>query len=189
MTITHAAPRGNPSRPYPLRRAPGRRMLRLLITAAVSAALFLCGPAIYAQQGRTEHGSLDRFEADGVTLAWAILKAAAGISPDNDLIVLRLAVKGTAAPAAEVHGVDPFGGERKTMSASPGPGNTLELRLPRSHFADFPRTEILVFETQDALRSGRAPVLTVYYLGIPDTTPEFLDRDRMEAYIAERIGG
>lgn len=123
-------------------------------------------------------------------LAWAILKAAAGISPDNDLIVLRLAVKGTAAPAAEVHGVDPFGGERKTLSAAPGPENSLELRLPRSHFADFPRTEILVFETQEALRSGgRGPVLTLYYLGIPDTTPEFLDREKMESYLKERIGG
>ena len=80
-------------------------------------------------------------------------------------------------------------GATAIVPVTPGPGKTAEARLPRSHFADYPRTEILVFETQDALRSGRAPVLTVYYLGIPDTTPEFLDRDRMEAYIAERIGG
>ena len=31
------------------------------------------------------------------------------------------------------------------------------------------------------------PVLLVYYQGVPDTTPEFDDAVKLEAYLAERL--
>ena len=31
---------------------------------------------------------------------------------------------------------------------------------------------------------ARRPALTVYYLGVPDTTPEFASEDRLFAYLA-----
>jgi hypothetical protein len=30
-------------------------------------------------------------------------------------------------------------------------------------------------------------VLTVFYLGVPDTTPEFADAAKLDAYLAERL--
>ncbi len=160
--------------------------------AAVCAA-FLLAAGLPAQEGRTEHGSLDFYAGDGFRLAWAVLKAGPGRSPDEDIIVLRItgiaaAGLASAAPAAEAYGVDPFGGDRKLLPAAPGPEGTIELRLPRSHFADFPRTEIALFAGPEARKTG-GPALNVYFLGIPDTTPEFLDPEKMEAYLKERLGG
>jgi hypothetical protein len=145
--------------------------------AAAGAVLFLSGSNITAQQVRTEHGGLDTYSADGISLAWAILKAEAGQNPEKDLILLRIVLQNGKIPAVTVIGIDPFSGERKSLPAAPGPGQSVEVRLPRSHFADYPRTEILFTE------SAR----TIYYVGIPDTTPEFLGREKMETHLTERL--
>jgi hypothetical protein len=55
------------------------------------------------------------------------------------------------------------------------------VRIPRGSFADFPRTE------WQFLGSGKEPRLTVFYLGVPDTTPEFADEARLDAYLEERL--
>jgi hypothetical protein len=74
------------------------------------------------------------------------------------------------------------GGARRPVG--PGPAApivlsqpaTVELWVRRGDFADHPRLEIHLY--------GRAaPVLTVYYLGVPDTTPEFVSEALLDAYL------
>ncbi len=159
--------------------------------AALGAVLLLAAAGLFAQKGTVEHGSLDIFAAQGFRLAWGVLKAGAGGSPDDDAVVVRV-VRDAASdgiprePSLEAYGVDPFGGERKTLAPAAGPGKSRELRLPRSHFADFPRTEIMFFSGPGEV--GRtAPVITVYFVGIPDTTPEFLDAAKLDSYLTARL--
>ena len=40
-----------------------------------------------------------------------------------------------------------------------------------------------VYASEEDWRAGR-PVLTVYYLGVPDTTPEFASEASLLAYLA-----
>ena len=57
------------------------------------------------------------------------------------------------------------------------------MRVPRAHFADFPRTEVRLFGAAGAGATG-APKLVVFYLGVPDTTPEFASAAALESYLA-----
>ena len=57
----------------------------------------------------------------------------------------------------------------------------LEIRIPRASFADYPRTE------WQLTGSGTGLPLTVFYLGIPDTTPEFPDEAKLESYLEARL--
>ena len=51
----------------------------------------------------------------------------------------------------------------------------IDVRVPRAHFADFPRTELRLFASATPAPAD-APELVVFYLGVPDTTPEFAVR-------------
>ena len=58
--------------------------------------------------------------------------------------------------------------------------------MPRSSFADLPRTEFRFFPSA-ADAQVDAPRLVVYFLGIPDTTPEFAEPAALDKYLAGRI--
>ena len=60
------------------------------------------------------------------------------------------------------------------------------LRIPRAQFADYPRTEFRFFDSGGA-RASRCAELVVFYLGVPDTTPEFADAAKLDASLSERI--
>lgn len=61
-----------------------------------------------------------------------------------------------------------------------------DIVVPRRLLADHPSLELHFAAGADALAAGR-PAFTIYYLGVPDTTPEFLDRAAMEAYLAGKV--
>jgi len=156
---------------------PAPRIRHFAFAIGMASILLLSAQAVTAQSLRTEYGSLDAYSNEGLSLAWAILKAEAGQGPENDCILLRIVMRDGSTPALLVSGVDPFTGDRKQLSTVKGPGPSTELRLPRSHFADYPRTEILFSDLG----------WMIYYFGIPDTTPEFLDEAKMEVYLAARL--
>ena len=39
-----------------------------------------------------------------------------------------------------------------------------------------------------AVAGAMVPIMVVFYLGVPDTTPEFADAAKLDAYLADRIG-
>lgn len=137
------------------------------------AAMFLASAAVAADI----HGETDAFSRDGVALAWAISR---GKDEAGTMVVVRVATD-TSIKSVTVKGQDPFTkAEKVLVAARPIDGGT-EIRLPRAGFADFPRTE------WDFLGADGQPKLRVYYLGIPDTTPEFPDEQRLAAYLTKRV--
>ena len=132
-----------------------------------------------AQAQSEMHGSADVFAAPGVGLAWAIAR---GATESDTNVVLRIVSGPMVFPSIAVVGVDPFTKVEKVWrAASPSPGD-LEIRIPRAQFGDFPRTEVRLYGTL-----APSPVLVVFYLGVPDTTPEFIESAKLDAYLAERI--
>ena len=132
---------------------------------------FICPPA----QAGEVHGASDAYAGNGVAIAWGVLR---GANEDSTTVVLRLAVDAKRYSRVEVAGVDPFTRDTKIRVAATALGAGLDLRLPRAGFAEYPRTE---------LRFSGAQSLVVYYLGIPDTTPEFASAAALEAHLRARL--
>lgn len=153
--------------------------------AAVSTAClwFFCSGTASAQNpAATEvHGVGDTYAGAGIAIAWGILR---GASESATLVVLRVAADRGKYKTVEVVGRNPFSkGERKLLDTQPISGR-LEVRIPRASFADFPRTE-LRFAADSPASTARAVI--VYYLGVPDTTPEFANEAGLDAYLTDRI--
>ena len=121
------------------------------------------------------HGASDTFAGEGVAIVWGVLR---GESEESTIVVLRLAADARRYRRVEVAGIDPFTRDTKIRFAASAIGAGLDVRLPRAGFADHPRTE---------LRFSGGEALLVYYLGIPDTAPEFTTAGALEAHFAARM--
>ena len=166
-------------------RQPTSNGFRFVLIALALVATVVGGRAAAADSAREVHGSADVYAAPGVALAWGILR---GARETATLVVVRVAVDRQAFGALEVIGVDPFTQKTERRLAPTALTDRLDVRIPRAQFADFPRTELRFFASASP-SSGDAPKLVVYYLGIPDTTPEFPTDAALEKYLAARIGG
>ncbi len=154
---------------------PVRRSL-LGVLAAGPAAWSL--PVRAADAVATEvHGSSDAYGEPGVALAWAVRR---GADERSTQVVLRIVVDPVRYPRLAVVGRDPFGGAEHVLLAPAATAGRVELAIPRTHFGDFPRTEI-------RLHTPGGPARAIYYLGVPDTTPEFASELALDAYLAQRI--
>jgi hypothetical protein len=147
----------------------------------VLAVVSLIGdPGVAGAQGREVHGENSTFAGPGVVVAWGILKQPV---EDESEVVIRIVATDPEYSHLAAEGVDPFSGARRPIGpAAPvvlSPA-TVELRVRRGAFADHPRLEIHLYRRA-------APVLTVYYLGVPDTTPEFVSEARLRAYLDDAV--
>ena len=154
----------------------GRR--RFVVACCACAALHAV--AAGGVPPREAHGSADAYAAPGVALAWAVLR---GPSEAGTRVVIRVVADPLLYTALAVIGRDPFTGRAQPLLARTPVAGTIDLTVPRAHFADFPRTEL----TFDGAAPAAAPALVVYFAGVPDTTPEFATADRLDAYLAARI--
>ena len=142
-----------------------------LFTALIFVSSLFCSPVIAGEV----HGASDAFAGDGVVIDWGVLR---GANEESTTVVLRLAADARRYSRVEVAGIDPFTRAAKIRYPVTRLGAGLDVPLPRAGFADHPRTE---------LRFAGPEELTVYYLGIPDTTPEFSTAAALEAHLASRM--
>ena len=137
---------------------------------ALCLALFAAGA-----QAQEVHGASDAFAGNGVAIVWGVLR---GATEESTVVTLRVSADARRYSHLEVAGVDPFTRAATIRLARTALGPTLDVRLPRAGFADHPRTE---------LRFSGAQSLVVYYLGIPDTAPEFATAAALDAHLAARL--
>jgi len=148
--------------------------------ALIVAALVAFG--MHASAQTIVHGSADAFRAPGVAMAWAIARAKEEAST---AVVVRVVADRAAYGWVEVRGVDPFTQAEQAILAGRAIDGSLDVRIARSRFADTPRTEWRLYASEAAVSAG-PPALTVFYVGVPDTTPEFADAAKLDAYLAAR---
>jgi hypothetical protein len=157
----------------------GRAMAAVLLAVALVLAL----GALAQSKPAEVHGSLDAYATQGLALAWGVLRG-------RDEASTRVIVLVDAEPAVygsmSLVGVDPFTRVSQTLMPIRSIGGPFQFFSPRSRFADLPRTEWRFYHSQTPA-PGEAPALVVYYLGIPDTTPEFDDEAKLNAYLPDRI--
>ena len=109
-----------------------------------------------------------------------------GADEATTAIVIRIVVDPIAYPWLAVVAIDPFSKQEQAMQRPVQAAGPFDLRIPRAQFADYPRTELRLFDSAVHAQAN-APQLVVYYLGVPDTTPEFADAAKLDASLSERI--
>jgi len=156
-------------------------MIGRMIRAWV-CGLLLLGVVGLAGAGEQVHGENSSFRGHGVVMAWAVLKAA---DEDRSEVVVRLETD-PAFRFLRWDGVDPFTGARQVVTPVRSLGERVELRSLRGGFAEFTRREFHFFRSAEELQGNR-PVLTIYFMGIPDTAPEFLAEAALQSYLDQTL--
>jgi hypothetical protein len=136
----------------------------------------------WARSQEVVHGADSLFVAPTVKIAWAVRK---GATEEDTIVVLRIGNSAGSYGQVRLVGVDPFSKSRKVLVAAQSLTESIDLTLPRSGFAEFPSCEIHLYAKDIA---AEKPSLTVYYLGVPDTTPEFKTAEDAAAYLTKALG-
>ena len=135
--------------------------------------------------GQTEfHGADSVFEREGITILWAILK---GPTEESSWVYIKIVNSGKSPfQIFSVEAVDPFSKEKEWVVK----GKKLEkenlVRSDRTSFRDKTARRILFYRSAEAFEKEN-PDMAVYYLGVPDTSPEVLLEKEMEDYFEKAI--
>jgi hypothetical protein len=154
-------------------------MMRLLLLCVG----ILAGAVSAADAPREAHGHSDVYAAPGVALAWGVQR---GANEATTTVVVRVVTDPTMYPWLAVAGIDPFTKAEQPLQRATASTGSLDVRIVRAQFADYPRTELRLFASAAAAQGG-APALTIFFHGVPDTTPEFTDAQKLDAHLAARV--
>jgi hypothetical protein len=157
-------------------------MMRRVVALLVAFGMLTASPLARAQE--KVHGANSVFVAPTVKIAWAVQK---GASEDNTLVIMRVVNSIGHYKQVRLDGVDPFSNNRKVLVSARPLGMSVDFSVPRSSFSDFPSCEVHLYRTETTA-GDQVPSLTVYYLGVPDTTPEFATARDAEVYLTKAVG-
>ena len=149
----------------------------------VVVLVLLVMPTLALSQGPEIHGENSVFAGHGVAIAWGVLK---GQTEEQTQVILRIVPTDTSFAAVRIEGVDPFTQSRRVIIDGQPLRDRLDVRTPRGTFADFPRREIRLYRT-DADWQANKPSVTIFYLGLPDTTPEFTSEAALFSYLDDAL--
>jgi hypothetical protein len=158
-------------------------MRRCGVAIAACVAMVAMWASAAAAQNKV-HGADSLFVSPTVKLAWGVLK---GKTEADTQVVVRIVNVAGEYRFLRVDGVDPFTKAHAVFVEARPLDKTAEFSVARAKFADHPSTEIHLFHDEAAMRAKSA-ALVVYYLGVPDTTPEFATADAMNAYLDKMLG-
>jgi len=151
------------------------RLIACFMLACVAAA-----PAWGAEAPQEIHGVADAYAGQGVAMAWAVLR---GKDEAATTVVVRIAADPALYPRVAATGRNPFSQRAEPILPPTMHTGSIDLIVSRARFADLPRTELRFYGSAP----DDAPRLTVYFLGVPDTTPEFASEATLSTYLADRI--
>ena len=154
-----------------------------LLFACLALSTVVEAPALAADPQREIHGMADAYAGQGVALAWAVLR---GVDEARTVVVVRIVADPDLYAIVGATGSNPFSQRTQPLLPPTPNAGSVELRAARAQFADFPRTELRFYGSASTAQSDM-PRLVVYFLGVPDTTPEFATEANLAAYLADRI--
>jgi hypothetical protein len=152
-------------------------VLRWLLALAIG----LSATNLVWAQTEEIHGSGAVFASDDIGIVWAVHKQATG---DKATVWWRIVNRKAKFSHVSMDGVDPFSKKRERVTPTVALSAELNLSSDRDTFADLTSRQIH-FYLNAADAQADKPAVTVYYLGVPDTVPEFTDEAKMNAYLRE----
>lgn len=162
---------------------PARPRASHVVVLLVAALCLLAGAGRATAQGQQVHGADSIFATDGVAIVWAVVK---GATEANTMVVIRIANATREYTHVSVEGLHPFTKARTTVVDGLALDEWVDVRSTRPSFVEFPGREIHLYRTAADWRAG-SPALTVYYLSVPDTTPELASEAGVLSYLSEAL--
>jgi len=147
--------------------------------------VFLSAWEISPAFGQEEfHGADSVFEAEGITILWAILK---GPTEESSWVYIKI-INSPKSPfqVFSVEAVDPFSREKEWVVKGEKLREENVIKGVRPSFKDKTARRILFYRTIEAFEKEK-PDMAVYYLGVPDTSPEVLSEKETEDYFKKAI--
>lgn len=128
----------------------------------------------------SQHGAHEIFVSPDAAIVWAVLKAPTG---DKAAVWLRIVNTSKKFSHISIDGVDPFSNKRERVQLGIQLQAEARVQSDRDTFSDLPSREVHFYRSEADLSADR-PALTVYYLGVPDQTPEFSSRAALDSYLS-----
>jgi hypothetical protein len=121
----------------------------------------------------------------GVIVLWAVLR---GSEEPGGTVVVRLLAEDAGWTAFAVDVADREGRARAEIMPPAVLAGWPEFRVARAQFGERPRLEVhLARRLEELLARPPQPVFTVYFVGVPDTTPEITSEPALAAYFANAL--
>lgn len=129
----------------------------------------------------SQHGAHEIFVSPDAAIVWAVLKAPSATNSDKAAVWLRIVNTTKKFSHISVDGVDPFSKKRERVQQGLPLQAEARIQSDRDTFSDLPSREVHFYRSDADLRAEK-PALTVYYLGVPDQTPEFSTQAALDGY-------
>jgi len=150
--------------------------------ASVLAFVVLATAALAQQpQWQVVEGKGPVFAASTTKFAWGVLK---GADEARTTVVIRVSGPGFRTVAAS--GSGPAGKREKVWMPRAKLPRALDVRIARTALATHPRTAIR-FYRQELTSQGVKPELEVFFVGVPEGTPEFSDAAELDRYLTVQL--
>ena len=127
------------------------------------------------------HGAHEIFVSPDAAIVWAVLKATSATNSDKAAVWLRIVNTTKKFSHVSIDGVDPFSKKRERVQSGIPLRTEARVESDRDSFSDLPSREVHFYRSDADMRAEK-PALTVYYLGVPDQTPEFSTRSALDGY-------
>ena len=158
-----------------------KKSIIILIVLSVALIIWEISPVF----GQKEfHGADSVFEREGITILWTILK---GSTEESSWVYIKIINSGkNLFHIFSVEAVDPFSNEKEWVVKGERLAEENVIKGIRSSFRDKTARRILFYRSTEASEKEN-PDMTVYYLGVPDTSPEVLSNKEMDNYFEKAI--
>jgi hypothetical protein len=134
-----------------------------------------------AQGKREYHGADSIFEKEGIIILWGIFK---GSTEETSWVYIKIIQTGGGPAFFQLFGVeaeDPFSNQKEWVVKGVAFKKENMVKSIRASFREKTARRVLFYEkAEDLLKEN--PAMIVYYLGVPDTSPEFMTEREIENY-------
>ena len=134
-----------------------------------------------AQGKREYHGADSIFEKEGIIILWGIFK---GSTEETSWVYIKIIHKKEGSDSFQifsVEAVDPFSNQKEWVVKGEAFKKENMVKSIRASFREKTARRVLFYEkAEDLLKEN--PAMIVYYLGVPDTSPEFMTEREIENY-------
>ncbi len=156
-------------------------LIALLLSVVIIATSATSATKAFAQKPHESlHGAHEVFISPDAAIVWAVQKAPTG---DKATVWLRIVNTANKFSHISIDGIDPFSKKRVRVAAGQALQAEARIESDRDSFSDLPSREVHFYRSEEDLRAEK-PALTVYYLGVPDQTPEFSSRAALDSYLS-----
>jgi hypothetical protein len=139
-----------------------------------------------AQGKREYHGADSLFEKEGIVILWAILK---GLTEESSWVYIKIIQTG-GGPASfqlfRVEAVDPFSNQKEWVVKGEPLKRENTVKSIRASFREKTGRRILFYRGKGEYQAEK-PAMAVYYLSVPDTSPELLSEKEIEDYFVKAL--